>query len=69
MHAEFLRWECCVTGTAAGVAAGVAVVGILTSQTKERMLKAGCSLTVKDYTELVALAKEHDAGATNGKLA
>ena len=57
------------SGTTAGVAAGVPVVGILTSQTQQRMLKAGCSLTVKDYRELEALAKQHDAEATNGKLA
>ena len=57
------------SGTTAGVAAGVPVVGILTSQTEQRMLKAGCSLTVKDYRELEALAKQHDAEATNGKLA
>ena len=56
-------------GTAAGVAAEIAVVGILSSQTKERMLQAGCSLTVHDYTELLALAKEHEARSQNGKLA
>lgn len=63
------RLSCTCAGTAAGVAAEVAVVGILTSQSKERMLKAGCSLTIKDYHELLALAKQHEAGATNGKLA
>ena len=55
-------------GTAAGVAAEIAVVGILSSQTKERMLQAGCSLTVNDYTELLALAKEQEARSQNGKL-
>jgi hypothetical protein len=69
-HARlYSQWRMCISGTAAGVAAGVPVVGILTSQTEQRMLKAGCSLTVKDYTELEALAKQHDAAAANGKLA
>jgi len=54
-------------GTAAGVAAGIAVVGILTSQTKARMEKAGVSLTIKDYTELLAKAKADEAKASNGK--
>ena len=49
------------------MAAGVPVVGILTSQTKERMEKAGVSLTIKDYTELVARAKADEAKHTNGK--
>lgn len=53
-------------GTAAGVAAGIAVVGILTSQTKERMEKAGVSLTIKDYDELVVKAKEDEAKNSNG---
>ena len=55
------------TGTAAGVAAGVPVVGVLTSQTKERMEKAGVSLTIKDYTELVQRAKDDAAKHTNGQ--
>lgn len=54
-------------GTAAGVAAGVPVVGILTSQTKERMERAGVSLTINDYTELVQRAKDDEAKHTNGK--
>ena len=54
-------------GTAAGVAAGVPVVGVLTSQTKERMERAGVSLTIKDYTELVQRAKDDEAKHTNGK--
>ena len=56
-----------LAGTAAGVAAGVPVVGILTSQTKERMEKAGVSITIKDYTELVQRAKEDEAKHSNGK--
>lgn len=56
-------------GTAAGVAAEVPVVGILTSQTKERMLKAGVSLTVTDYTELLARAKADEAKRQNGTAA
>ena len=56
-----------LAGTAAGVAAGVPVVGVLTSQTKERMERAGVSLTIKDYTELVQRAKEDEAKHTNGK--
>ena len=59
--------ESILAGTAAGVAAGVPVVGILTSQTKERMEKAGVSLTIKDYTELVARAKADKAKHTNYK--
>ena len=55
-------------GTAAGVAAGIAVVGVLTSQTKERMEKAGVSLTIKDYSELVAKAKADEAKQSNGKI-
>ncbi len=58
---------CPGAGTAAGVAAGVPVVGILTSQTKERMEKAGVSLTIKDYSELLAKAKADEAKHTNGK--
>ena len=54
-------------GTAAGVAAGIAVVGVLTSQTKTRMEKAGVSLTIKDYDELVAKAKADEAKHSNGK--
>jgi hypothetical protein len=50
------------------VAAEVPVVGILTSQTKERMLKAGVSLTVGDYTELLARAKADEAEHQNGKM-
>lgn len=56
-----------LAGTAAGVAAGVPVVGILTSQTKERMEKAGVSITIKDYTELVQRAKDDEAKHSNGK--
>lgn len=55
------------SGTAAGVAAGIAVVGVLTSQTKTRMEKAGVSLTIKDYDELVAKAKADEAKHSNGK--
>ena len=49
------------------MAAGIAVVGVLTSQTKERMEKAGVSLTIKDYDELVAKAKADEAKHSNGK--
>ena len=49
------------------MAAGVPVVGVLTSQTKERMERAGVSLTIKDYTELVQRAKDDEAKHTNGK--
>lgn len=59
--------EC--AGTAAGVAAEVPVVGILTSQAKERMLKAGVSLTVSDYHELVERAKADVAKQQNGAIA
>ena len=46
-------------GTAAGIAAGIPVVGVLTSQTMERMHKAGVFVAVKDYHELLALVKKH----------
>ncbi len=49
------------------MAAGVPVVGILTSQTKERMEKAGVSITIRDYTELVQRAKDDEAKHSNGK--
>ncbi|KAK9901350.1 hypothetical protein WJX75_007755 [Coccomyxa subellipsoidea] len=57
------------SGTAAGVAAEVPVVGILTSQTKERMLKAGVSMTVTDYHELTEKAKADVAKHQNGATA
>ena len=47
-----------MAGTTAGVAAGIPVVGILTSQTPERMRRAGCSIGIPDYTTLVALASK-----------
>ncbi|CAL8471098.1 g10640 [Coccomyxa elongata] len=56
------------SGTAAGVAAEVPVVGILTSQAKERMLKAGVSLTVTDYHQLVERAKADVAKHQNGAI-
>ncbi len=43
-------------GAAAGAAAGVPVVGMLTSQTAERLTKAGAVRCVRNYTELLALA-------------
>ena len=43
------------------------MVGILTSQTKERMEKAGVSITIRDYTELVQRAKDDEAKHSNGK--
>ena len=55
-------------GTAAGVAAEIPVVGILTSQAKERMLKAGVSLTVTDYHQLVERAKADVAKHQNGAI-
>ena len=45
------------------------MVGILTSQTKERMLKAGVSMTVTDYHELTEKAKADVAKHQNGALA
>ncbi|KAK9833290.1 hypothetical protein WJX81_003638 [Elliptochloris bilobata] len=45
------------SGAAAGVAAGLPVVGILTSQTAEHMKRAGAVRCVKDYRELLALAQ------------
>ncbi len=45
------------------------MVGILTSQTKERMEKAGVSLTIPDYHELVKLAKADVAKHQNGAIA
>lgn len=45
------------TGVAAGAAAGVAVVGIRTSQADSVLLAAGASAVVSDYHELLALLK------------
>ena len=65
-HVSIYDGQSLHAGTAAGVAAGIAVVGVLTSQTKERMEKAGVSLTIKDYDELVAKAKADEAKHSNG---
>ncbi len=53
------------SGTAAGTAAGVPVVGMLTSQTAERLTKAGAVRCVRNYKELLALAD----GAHGAELA
>ena len=49
MHMRF-------TGVAAGAAAGVPVVGMLTSQSPERLRRAGAVRCVRNYRELLALA-------------
>ncbi len=45
-------------GVTAGAAAGVPVVGMLTSQTEERLRKAGAMHCVRNYRELLALAQD-----------
>lgn len=47
------------TGTAAGIAAGIPVVGVLTSQTTKRMHEAGVFVAVNNYHDLLALVKKH----------
>lgn len=49
----------CVVGTAAGIAAGIPVVGVLTSQSVKRMHEAGVFVAVNDYHELTDLVKKH----------
>lgn len=46
------------TGVAAGSAAGIPVVGMLTSQTAERLKSAGAVQCVNNYRELLALAPD-----------
>ena len=46
-------------GTAAGIAAGIPVVGVLTSQSVKRMHEAGVFVAVNDYHELTDLVKKH----------
>lgn len=46
-------------GTAAGIAAGIPVVGVLTSQTVKRMHEAGVFVAVNNYHDLLALVKKH----------
>ena len=45
-------------GTAAGVAAKIPVVGLLTSQTEQRLTEAGACLCLKDYNGMLKLIKE-----------
>ena len=45
------------------------MVGVLTSQTKERMLKKGVSMTVIDFHELTERAKADVAKHQNGAIA
>ena len=45
-------------GTSAGVAAKIPVVGILTSQTAQRLTEAGTCHNIKDYTGMLELIKE-----------
>lgn len=46
-------------GTAAGIAADIPVVGVLTSQTVKRMHEAGVFVAVENYHDLLALVKKH----------
>ena len=49
---DFLERVRSRTGIAAGVAAGVAVVGLRTSMTHDAMVAAGARATVADWTEV-----------------
>jgi beta-phosphoglucomutase-like phosphatase (HAD superfamily) len=40
------------SGTRAGVAAGAFVIGILSGQEESALLEAGCSLVIKDFTDM-----------------
>jgi HAD superfamily hydrolase (TIGR01509 family) len=56
---EALICEDSPSGTAAGIAADIPVVGVLTSQTTKRMHEAGVFVAVNDYHELLDLVKKH----------
>ena len=59
--------ECCavedsVTGATAAVASGAHTVGILTSQTEEKLAKVGVKQTIRDYVQLLGEIKESEVG-------